>query len=237
MINIEEITKKHKVDLGSFDLAKANYYKDCIKTILDNPNEIVDKLDKSDLKDKAIKSFDSICGKLSEIILICGHEASVKENAEILWSTLKDVIPQVGFITEKTNINITIGLFRDFYITTKLNYTNNLSSMTDEFWQMLLRLTEIGLFKFTEDQKPSPVIRNKYPHLFNKRGGIYKLTRNYFLSQMEYGHCNSLGYLNVQWDNETSFEKLILNYCETFKIMYKLNYMLWKEELKNKEIK
>ena len=73
---------------------------------------------------------------------------------------------------------------------------------------------------------------SQYPQLFNKRCNIYKLTRNFFISQMEYGFCNTIGYIEVKWDRDTAFDKLLTNICETFIIMYRMNFLLWKEEVK-----
>jgi len=232
----DRILVKYYVDINSFSVAKDNYYRDCgLKTV--NPGEVLDEIDRIQTSKQSRESFDVLCKKLAEILDICANEVNLKENAEIFYNVDKEIVPKVGFHSEQSNIDITIGLFRDFYITTKISFTDNLSSMPDEFWQMLFKLSTYGKFEFREEHKPSAEIRKKYPQLFNKRGSIYKLTRNYFLSQTEYGFCNSLGHISVQWKNDTKFDDLINYFCETFKIMYSLNHMLWSEENKKNKKK
>ncbi len=221
MVTVQNIVKKYNIDPEEFDQAKQDYYTYC-STINNKQYD----------REKAIECFNRFIQMLVSIARIAATESKVKEDADIFTSERKDIIPKVGFVTTDTEIEISIGLFRDFYILAKLSYVNNLSSMGDDFWQLLLRLPELGKFEFKEEPKSSPEERKKYPQLFNKRGSIYKLTRNYFVSQMEYGHCNSLGYLEVKWDNATKFEDLILKYIETFRILYRLNYLLRQEDQK-----
>ncbi len=223
--HIETIVKKHELNLLHFEVAKKNFYKHCgIKII--KKGEKFNFENKSLLKENAHNSFNEICEKLQEILNICAIESKVKEKNNIYRSYSNTIIPKVAFYTEFSNIEITIGLYQDFYITTRINNANNINLMPDKFWQMLFRLSNIGKFKFQEEHKISSDISKRFPHLFNKRGNIYKLIRNYFLNQVEYGSCNSLGFLTVSWSNETPFDKLIILFVETFSIMYKLNYML-----------
>ncbi|VBB44198.1 hypothetical protein TRIP_D250007 [uncultured Paludibacter sp.] len=232
----DKILIKYYVDINSFNVAKDNFYRDCsLRTVI--PNEVLSEMDRIQSSKQSRDSFAVLCKKLAEIMNICANEANLKEEAEIFYNIDKEIVPKVGFHSDQSGIDITIGLFRDFYITTKICFPDNLNSMPDEFWQMLFKLSNYGKFEFREEHKPSAEIRKKHPQLFNKRGSIYKLTRNYFLSQTEYGYCNSLGHISVQWGNGTKFDDLINNYCETFKIMYNLNHMLWREENKKNKKK
>ena len=222
MILFEKIEKKYNIDVQSYMVAISNYYLNC--NTIDNPKYSIEK---------SKESFEILCRKLEEIFYICVNEVKIKENFEIYSSSLKDIIPKTGFSADTTKIEIITGLFRDFYITTELKFVNNITSVSDEFWQSLVKLSEIGQFEFNETNKPSRTMRNKYPQLFKNRSKFFKLFRNLIVNHLEYGFCQSLGFISVKWPNNISVENLICNYCESFKLMYNINYLLWSEEQKN----
>jgi hypothetical protein len=224
---IDVLLRKYKINVAEFELAKVDYYTHC-KTI-NNPNFSVEK---------ARIAFDNICNKFDILLRICADEIKLKESAGIVAGERKDVIPRVGFYTDTTDIGITLGLFRDFYLATEIVCPHNLKFMKDDFWKLLFELSTIGKFGFKEKEKPDKSERTKYPHLFNKTGNFYKLLRNYFLYETgtlrEYRPLQ-LGYIGVSWENKTNFTELIPKFCKTFKLMYELNFMLWKHD--NKHVK
>lgn len=230
MNQLERIALKHGFNLKAFELAKENYYSNCGVKILnsDDPKSVINR---DESISKASESFYNFCMMLRDILLICADEAELREDFELFHNDIQEIIPKACLQTE-TNIKITIGLFRDFYIFTKINLPNSLYSMDDEFWFLLCQLSDIGKFSFKEEHTPSREIRKKYPQLFNKRGNIYKLFRNFLLNQIEYGFCNSIGYIEVRWENNIKSDKLILNYCKAFKIMHRINFLLWCENKK-----
>ncbi len=218
------IENKYNFKIKDFDLSLREYYK------------ARDIRRKSDfVPGEAERTFNQLCKKLIEILNVSGNECEVGEPAELFCNSYEGVIPKASFETAETKMGITIGLFRDFYIQTKINNANHLSLMRDEFWCLLARLQDIGKFEFKEEHKPDSALRKKYPDLFGKRGGIYKIMRNYFLNQIEYGHCSSIGFISVKWDSEIGCDAILSKYIDSFKIMYKLNYMLWLEDLKIKK--
>lgn len=224
---IDVLIKKYKLDVPSFDIAKKDFYIYC--NTIDNPDFSVDK---------ARIAFDKLCDKFDIILRICADEMKLKESAGTVASERKDVIPRVGFYTDTTEIGLTLGLFRDFYLVTEIICPHNLKFMKDDFWRLLFELCTIGKFGFKEKEKPDKSERVKHPHLFNKTGNFYKLLRNYFLYETgtlrEYRPLQ-LGYIAVSWENNTNFSELIPKLCSAFKIMYELNFMLWKHD--NKHIK
>ncbi len=223
---MKETLKKYKLDTKEFELAKRNYYRD--SSTLNNPEYNIEA---------AKKSFVIFCDQLKIIIKIAARECDMKESADIYQTSFEDIIPKIGFNTNESNMSITFGLFRDFYIITRIENPNNISSMKDEFWLLLAQLQDMGDFSFKEQHKPTTEQRKKYPHLFKQRGNIYKLTRNYFLNQIEYGHCSTLGFLTVKWDSEAKFTDLIPKFIESFKIMYRLNFLLWIEHQKKEKLR
>jgi len=180
----------------------------------------------------ARKSFDSFCDQFYCLIKICLSEAKVKEFGDIYINDISKIIPKVQFCGQDSGVEITIGLSRQFYLITKLEYTNNLKYMPDSFWQQLFKLSDFGNFEFKESSKPPIDLRQKHPLLFNKRGSVYKLMRNYFLNEIEYQFTNSLGCLTVKWNSDAKLEDIFSNICATFKTMYNLNFMLWEAENK-----
>jgi len=221
MNDIKSLKKRHAIDLVSFEYAKKRYYSDCFW--FENPGYD---------ENTANESYEKICEKLAEIIRICAEEAKVKENADIYRDTDKHRIPRANFWTDVTDQPITIGLFREFYIATKLNNPHNIKLMNDDFWGLLFRLSTLGKFTFKESEQPTKAMRAKYPQLFKKTGNYYKLLRNYFLCEVEHGKVALLGNISISWANDTPFSKLIPYYCEAFSIMYQLNYLLWKQDNK-----
>lgn len=224
MDSIAKLKKKYQINTESFDLAKKDFYKYC--STVNNPSFSVEK---------ATEAFENLNLKFVDIFNIIANVAKIKESANIFRSEQKGIIPKVAFCTDTTMLDFTIGLFRDFYITTELKNPQNIKYMQDEFWVLLFELSTIGKFSFKEIEKPSKNIMDKHPQLFNKRGNYYKMLRNYFLYETEYNSIRSLGYIAVSWDSDTSFDILIPKFSQAFKIMYQLNLMLWKHD--NKKVK
>jgi hypothetical protein len=222
MTIFKRLQQKYNFNIEDFETSKKNYYNFC------------NRIDNADYSlEKSQEAYLTLCKKFEDILKLCVSEAGITENLEIYFDKEKYLIPKVGLETQITNIPFTIGLFRNFYIVTELKNPHNLKIMKDEFWSLIFKLSELGKFKFKENEKPSDSMRIKYPQLFNKQGNYYKLLRNYFLYEIEYGQIRSLGYISVSWDDATSFKNLIVSFCEAFRIMYQLNLMLWRPDNKN----
>lgn len=241
MKQIDRISRKYNVNLSDFDNAKEDYYKKCFVQELDplnfDPKQFEAEVNKINNSDIAKESFNNFRDHFYDLLRICALESKVKEDADLFANDFIEKIAKAQFCGDDTNIEITIGLFRKFYLITKLGYTNNLKYMPDSFWEQLLKLSIYGKFEFKEGTKPPAEMRKKHPDLFKKRGSMYKFMRNYFLNEIEFHFTNSLGYLTVEWDNDTKLEDMLINIIETFRIMYNLNYMLWTEESKQEKIR
>ncbi len=80
----------------------------------------------------------------------------------------------------------------------------------------------------------------EFPELFKaNKSMIYKIMRKYIFDQTEtnsqYG-SDSVGEFKITAEFDENFPEAIKRFCEAFKIMYKLNYELWKvTDLKNKK--
>lgn len=225
MTDIKELKKKYVIDIDSFKTAKQNYHTFC--NTIDNPNYSVEK---------SKEAFETFINKFEHIFRICATESKIKETAKIYLSEQKSIIPKVAFTGDITNIDFTIGYFGDFYIVTRLDNPHNIKFMKDEFWTLLYKLSTIGEFEFKEIEMPTKGMRKKAPQLFKKTGNYYKLLRNYFLYEYEYANIRQLGYIGLSWDTNTPFDVLIPNFCEAFKIMYQLNFLLWRQDNKNTKL-
>ncbi len=221
LVSIKHLIEKYSLDVNSFEQAKKNYYAYC------------NSLYNADFNvEKSREAYQSLCNAFAKILEVSVQEAEVKSGYEIIYGSQKKVIPCVGVSIHAIDCDFTIGLFREFYIITELKYPQNIKLMKDDFWQMLFQLAAFGKFGFREIEKPTKGMREKVPQLFNKQGNYFKLLRNYFLYEMEYCQIRSLGYITVTWNSETPFKELIVKLCETFKIMYHLNFALWKADIK-----
>jgi hypothetical protein len=73
-----------------------------------------------------------------------------------------------------------------------------------------------------------------------KKSIIYRLLRNYIVDVLEEDDNISSGEIFLQWNQTMSFESVLRNSLESFKILYQLNYSLWKisdlQAKKNKAI-
>jgi hypothetical protein len=72
----------------------------------------------------------------------------------------------------------------------------------------------------------------KRSNLFKKQG-VFKLIRNYFINQTEYGRTQELGFVSIKWDSDISAYDLLEKYIEAFNSMYKMNKFLYEAEKKN----
>lgn len=229
----DNILMKYNFNVQEFEQALKGYENNCGIKIIET-GEAIPTVNKLEAMTKSTDSFNYLTSALANIIKICGHEASVRESAGIYDSELVGGFkyPNVRFAGEKSKIDISISLFGYFYISTKLDNVNNIRLMPDKFWQEISKLSELGKFEYIEENQIAPHLKKKYPHLFKSRGSIYRLTRNYFINQMETGNCDSLGSIRLRWDRDTASEVLVANFINAFKSMYTINYMLWKVENK-----
>src|ERR1700722_5188284 len=115
MKQIDKIINKLKAELDDFETTKQNYYLE--SATINNPNFN---------REKAAATFEALCAKLLAIIKISAYQANVREEADIYISPREEIIPKIGFRTKTADIEITIGLFRDFYIIGEIKNSMNL---------------------------------------------------------------------------------------------------------------
>lgn len=120
-----------------------------------------------------------------------------------------------------------------FYIESSIIAVENLRYMTDDFWEILLELKSLGAFEFREMGWLSPRERLFFE---NKTSTVFRVIRNYMLYQTEKMDGSNhqqppfqeLGQLILKWDIEAPWETLLDRFCKAFKVIYNINYQLWK---------
>lgn len=116
------------------------------------------------------------------------------------------------------------------YLNAFLHFPENLRYMDDGFYRDIFELEKLGHFELRQSERYTDVKQmNHTLNLFsNEKSVMFKLFRNYFVGVIEKNENFTLGDLHISWDSETDFTEMILSACKAFKIMYKLNYRLWK---------
>ena len=142
----------------------------------------------------------------------------------------------------KTNHTFDWGVYEDnFVLRSYISYPENFKYMSDDFWTSLMELIQYGDFSFVEN---SGLNKEDKKYFNSNKSNLFRLLRNYFLhdikninlSEINRDFEMDLGWLEVKWSFDTKWEDLIINASKTFKIMYKLNYKLWKiDNFKTKE--
>ncbi|WP_158825685.1 hypothetical protein [Mucilaginibacter lacusdianchii] len=128
----------------------------------------------------------------------------------------------------------------NFYLETYIYHAQNIRFMTDEFWSMILELKKYGKYEF------SPMGRVKAtekPYFENKTSTVFQILRTFMLYQVEkmnqsnFGQSEfmELGQFTIKWPFHTDWDTLLEQACKSFKLLYMLNYKLWKiSDLANK---
>lgn len=134
----------------------------------------------------------------------------------------------------KTETSFDWGIVDSYFsLDLSLLYAENLRYMKDDFWRGILELSNYGEFKFVEN---ATISSKEMRHFRNNASTIFRILRNYMLSEIEYinnentGLPNDLdlGWLQIRWKIGTDWAVLLENSCKAFKVLYKLNYKLWK---------
>lgn len=141
--------------------------------------------------------------------------------------------PELLIKSNKTNCRYEIGLDRDgIYLSTDLRHNQNLRYMDDKFWSQLINLSQFEGFEYVETEYTPDSERKRHPDLFKtNKSVVYKIFRKYFFDQTanyEFSDSSSVGDLKISMNGSHDFGFIIRQFCKAFKIMYQLNYKLWK---------
>lgn len=155
--------------------------------------------------------------------------------------------PELIINSIKTKSTFYIGLgYEGIYLTTHLRNNFNIRNMDDKFWIDLLSLYNYGNFELEQTEGFDSNFKKEFPEIFNiKKSIIFNIFRKFFVDTIlekdnyrKYDKVGDFGVFKVFWDETFSLDKIIDELTAVFKIMYSLNYKLWKiEDLQNNKIK
>lgn len=185
-------------------------------------------------REKAEAAFYDLLDCFAEIMMLCAKNANKKMTYELYNTEIEDVIPKITLKSNDGNIEITIGLFRDFFLTAKINSADGIKDMNDLFWLEILEFMKLGKFGFYETDVNIKSIKSKYPIMFGKRSNFFKMIRNYILSHAEGERIYRFGIISLEWDRDKiDYPDLLNNFLRAFKYAHSINNMLRIKALKS----
>ena len=149
--------------------------------------------------------------------------------------------PELIIKALKTKCDYSLGLDdKGLYLSTDLRHSENLRYMDDNYWKLLLTLSDFEGFEYDEYEFVRDERVKEFDELFKtNKSMIYRIMRKYFFDSTETDSryvSGSVGEFKIVAKFNEDFTQTVKKFCETFKIMYKLNYDLWKvTDLKNKK--
>lgn len=221
---VNKIIEKHSIDFESWTKILNKY--------------IQDPYSKGEIsQDDAVHLIHEVVKVLSELTQACIDFGNFKDTFEYDNFRQHFYGPELIINSQKTTTVYYIGFDNNgIYIRTYLKHNFNLKNMDDTFWSSILSLNKFGRFELIEHEHFGKETKSNYPELFNnQKGVVFRLFRKYFVSLLSEEDkfrrkdiIGSLGDLQVSWDSSFGIDKIIEECCEVFKILYKLNYALWK---------
>ncbi len=210
-----------------------------------NYNELIEKFNtylELQYSNKKTKDVDELykvtinCVKaLANIFEICLSYGKFKDDWDYSKFYQHVFGPQLIIKSLKTKCDYRLGLDEEraeFYISTDLRYNENLRYMDDNYWKLLLTLSEFKGFEYDEYEFVRTERTKEFPELFKaNKSMIYRIMRKYIFDQTETDWqyvASSVGEFKIVAKFDEGLPEIIKKFCETFKIMYKLNYYLWK---------
>lgn len=168
-----------------------------------------------------------VLAEISEVFFQYGSFKDKFDNSKI---HLNFYGPNLIIKSTKTKTEYNLGIDqKGIYLSTSIRNVENLKNMDDGFWSELLKLAQYGNFELLETSGFNIETKRKHPELYHTyKGTIFRIFRKYFVDIYEGREDAEIGYLQVTWPYEVDFEKLVSEGCEVFKILYRLNYSLWK---------
>lgn len=217
---IDVLIEKHS---GEFDI------------IIENINNyLIDRRSNNDSNTDELWRITTDCvNSLSKLAEICFSYGNFKDEWEYSHFYQHIFGPELIIKSLKTKCDYQIGIESGgIYLSTDLRFNDNLRYMGDDFWKLLLELSDCKGFFYGEYEFTRSERRKEFPELFSaNKSMIYKIMRKYIFDQtdtdFEHG-SSSVGEFKILWEFDTDIEDIIRECCAAFKIMYQLNYKLWK---------
>ena len=166
---------------------------------------------------------------LNEIITFYSISCKVRDNFS---EPLLDLLPfglSVVIHSEKMDVEFSFGIHEGkFFLDSFIDYPWYLKSMDDEFWHQLSKLSLLGEFHFLENAVPnSPESESIFKKVKCKKSNIFKMILNYVLLESSCG-SGDFGAVEIRWPINLPWNDLLTNGSEAFRILYKVNYQLYR---------
>ncbi|MBC8490579.1 MAG: hypothetical protein H8D45_31575 [Bacteroidetes bacterium] len=191
--------------------------------------------------DEFWKVMVNCVNSFSKIAEICFAYGKFKDKWEYSHFHQNLYGPELLIKSLKTQCDYKLGLDdKGIYLSTDLRHNENLRYMSDDFWKLLLTLSDFEGFLYEEYEFVRDERRKEFPELFNtNKSMIFRIIRKYIFDSTETNNrylSYSVGEFKIFWSVDNDFEQIVRKCCLAFKIMYKLNYDLWKiSDLKTKK--
>ncbi|WP_299463789.1 hypothetical protein [uncultured Microscilla sp.] len=231
MISIQKLEQRYDLNPNDFDQTLVDYYQNSQRIRLIDPNDKTSNEPRYDAE-KHKEIHVRLISFFDKIMAAASREAKNKEEYKYTFTEYDEIIPKYGILLEEQELEITIGLFRDLFVTYEIQFANHIKYMNDNFYLKLFELGNIGKFRFHEEKLSISSLRETNKHLFNKRGNFYKLFRNYFLTQVEQKYTSKLGIITIELDTRKKGKSLLPEYIWAIKILFEIHEMLWKAKIK-----
>jgi hypothetical protein len=134
--------------------------------------------------------------------------------------------------SEKMDITINWGMeWNDFYLEAYLMHAENIRFMTDDFWQAILDLKGLGEMSLTGG---GGLNSQQRPYFENKTSTVFQIIRTFMINQMELMEAGEFGThweyptITIKWKMDHNWASLLEKASKAFKLLYLLNYQLWK---------
>jgi hypothetical protein len=205
--------------------SKIDHWKIAINTFNDlfQQDEEVDFETKNNLRENAANAL----GDISNLFFKHG---AFKDTFDNKYMSLNIYGLDVIIRSQKTESIYYFGIDRTrIYLTTQLRYPENIRFMEDSFYWEILNLKVLGEFNLEENGSHPSKLKKMYPKFFNNsKSNIYRLLRNNIVDSTLDEQIREVENFKISWPSDINLTEFITKSSLAFKVLYKLNYELWK---------
>lgn len=165
---------------------------------------------------------------LGSIILEVAKKVAPKENWDVFFLGGTDPVVK----SDKFEQGFQLGVWLDsfFFFDVPIHYPRHLYKMPDEFWKLFLDLHDYGKLEYKENvvTKVPSCIRSQSKN--TSKRSLFRLVQNCVLFADQHDDFNDFGSIELMWPINIEKREFYSNLYGAFKRLYKMNYMLYREE-------
>ncbi|WP_439257697.1 MULTISPECIES: hypothetical protein [unclassified Lonepinella] len=133
--------------------------------------------------------------------------------------------PNTAFLSKKQNIKYDLRRFlNEIYISVDIFDPKELKKMPSSFWNLFFELESLGKVKFS----PHCVSGKNEINQNSSKSAIYDVIREIVLMDEYNNYSVDFGLIEVIFDLNKSRDNLPNNIIESFRILHKINYQLYR---------